>query len=112
MHSSDPTHECFELTNFDYDDRTTLPEIMINGRKHYPAMSPGSAMFTVWGYYYEFAFRRLKPLPYSDQFLGVSGEMPVVTIVVVCYLPQFLIAAVGALLTRSVVRRWEQGNWW
>jgi hypothetical protein len=86
--------------------------IMINGRKYYPPMSPGSTMSTVWGYYYEFATCTLKPLPYSDQILGVGGEMPVVTIVVVCYLPQLLIAAFGGLLTRSVIRRWRKGNWW
>ena len=90
----------------------TTTGIMINGKKHYPPMSPPSAMWTAWGYYYQIAFWILKPLPYSDQILGVGGEMPVVTIVVVCYLPQLLIAAVGGLLARSVIRRWEQGSWW
>jgi hypothetical protein len=47
----------------------------------------------------------LKPLSYSGQILGIGGEMPVVTIVVVSYLPQLLIAAVGGLLTRSVIRQ-------
>jgi hypothetical protein len=47
----------------------------------------------------------LKPQPYSGQILGIGGEMPVVTIVVVSYLPQLLIAAVGGLLPRSAIRQ-------
>lgn len=80
--------------------------VMNTGRIIYTS-SPGSAMWTLWHSYYEFAVWSLEPLPYSGQILGIGGEMPVVTIAVISYLPQLLIAAFGGLLTSSIIRRWD-----
>jgi hypothetical protein len=76
-------------------------------RMHY-APIPGSPMWTLWHAYFGFAVQFLGFLPYSSQILGIGGEMPVITVAAITFLPQLLIAAAGGLLTRLVVRWWHK----
>jgi hypothetical protein len=63
--------------------------------------TPGSALWRSWDGYFDFAVMSLDSLPGSYLVLGKAhGEIPTVTVAVISFVPQLLIALLAGLMAR------------